>query len=398
MSLYRTSVKAFSLADLRGASAVEFGKLCLSNCWLRKILQALLGKINRGWRPTFWLLAGLMLPAFVQALSDVEGIYVIEQPVEAQTDAERTRVAAEGLLTVLTRLTGLVSIPRNEQVVAALGAPQAYYNRFLFFTKSRPDGSEQQILKITYQTAAIQKLIEQASLPVWWAKRPKVVAWVVLESGGERRILSDDQRHPLVQALRARGELRGVPLSLPRMDLSDSVAISAAEVWGKLGQSLDAAAARYQADIVLVGRVARSADFLSGTKPYRGDWEAWVEGQLVAVNFDSLNAEQVAGLGVDLIADQVMEQYAVLPRGIQSQSLRVSGLYDIDDYAQLMQYLEGLEFVADVGVTELSPNTVNLSVTSRAQQNQLEMLLTTEGYLTKDRLHRGRDSRFIWRQ
>ena len=338
------------------------------------------------------LLTGL--PAL--ALSDTDWLYVAEQPVAAQSDAERKRAASEGLLTVLRRLTGLVSVPRNEQIKAALANPDVYYNRFVFFTRQLPGGIEQRYLKVTYQATAIQSLLRQADLPVWWSKRPTVMAWVVLDTSGERQILDSATSHPLVAALRDRAQVRGLPSTLPLMDLDDSLAVSAADVWGKVGQSLDAASRRYDADIVLVGRITRNPGFLLTSQPYRGDWEAWIDGRPLAENFSAATAEEAAQLGIDMIADRLAEQYAVLPRQLQVARLAVAGLQDTASYAACMDYLERLEFIDRVAVTALTPAAVQIAVASRAQAEQLQMLLTVEGRLTLDLLHRGPYPRFIW--
>ena len=98
----------------------------------------------------------------------------------------------------------------------------------------------------------------------------------------------------------------------------------------------------------------------------------------------------------DALADRLAERYAVLPRQLQVQRLAVAGLNDSAGYAALMRYLESLEFIDRVAVTALTPTAVQIAVASRAQAAQLEMLLTAEGRLTRDLLHRGLDTQYIW--
>ncbi len=358
--------------------------------WLANICR------TQHWLTLCLMVACLSLSPRVYALQDADWLYSVEQPVAAQSDAERTRAASEGLLVVLTRLTGLVSVPRNEWIAAALARPSAYYNRFVFTSKPLPNGGEQRYVRVTFQSAAIQTLLREAGLPVWWSKRPTVMAWVVVDTSGERQILSSASRHPLVSALRERGQLRGLPLVLPLMDLDDNLAVSAADVWGKVGQSLDAAASRYDADIVLVGRITRNPGFLLTTQPYRGDWEVWVDGRPMAENFSAANAAEAAALGLDMIANRLAEQFAVLPRPLQVQRLAVAGLADTASYAEFMRYLESLEFIDRVAVTALAPDALQIAVASRAQAEQLEMLLTAEGRLSRDLLHRGLYTQLIW--
>jgi uncharacterized protein len=330
-------------------------------------------------------------------LQDADWLYAVEVPVEAQTEEERDRAAAQGLLIVLSRLTGLSSVPRGPEIVAAMENPDAYYNRFAFVTREQTAAGPQRNLRVTFQPAAIQGLLGRAQLPVWWSKRPNVLVWLVLDNFGEREVLSSTSDHPLVAALQERARLRGLPLVLPLMDLDDNLAVSPADVWGKVGQSLDTAALRYDADLVLIGRISVNRDRVISGQPYRGDWEVWLGDQPLVDNFTNASAQSVAERAVDMLANRLAEQFAVLPRPLQVQRLSVTGLDSAAGYAEFMAYLERLEFVERVAVTGLSASAVNIAVASRAETAQLEMLLTQEGRLTRDKLRRGLDLQLIWR-
>ncbi len=338
-----------------------------------------------------------LVPVKTYALEEATWLYAVEQPVAAQTLDERQRAAAEGLLVVLSRLTGLASVPRSAAILAALERPEAYYNQFVFSTRDLPSGLEQRYLRITFQPAAIQNLIRSAQLPVWWSKRPKVLAWVVMDNAGERDILSSASEHPLLAELAERAASSGLPLTLPLMDLNDNLAITAADVWGKVGQSLDTASQRYAADLVLIGRLSLDRERLITGQPYRGDWEVWVDGKPLVDNFTGVSAQEAATRAIDLMANRLAEQYAVLPRSLKVQRLSVTGLDATADYAEFMTYLENLEFIDRVAITGLNPSAVQVALASRAEPEQLEMLLTAEGRLTRDRLYRGLDLQLIWR-
>lgn len=338
---------------------------------------------------------GLAVP--VWALAEADWLYAVERPVAAQSNAERQRAAADGLLEVLSRLTGLTSVPRSAEINAALARPSAYYNQFVFFTEDDPvSGEEQTFLRITFQRSAIQELIKSSNLPVWWSRRPQIMAWLVLDNGGRREILGSESQHPLATALKQRAAQRGLSLTLPLMDLDDQLAVSSGDVWGKVAQTLDAAAARYGADLVLVGRVSRSMSAGIDIQPFRGDWEVWLDGQPLAENFTALDALSAGQLGVDLIADRLAEKFSVLPRALGRQPLSVTGLRDPSGYAEFMRYISSLEFVDRVDVVSIQAETLYITLDSRAQLSQLKMLLTAEGRLTEDMLHRGFAPQLIW--
>ena len=67
------------------------------------------------------------------AMADVvPWLYEVEVPVENQSREARLDASGEALLKVLTRVTGLVSVPRVEAVQDALSAPGRYYNQFRY--------------------------------------------------------------------------------------------------------------------------------------------------------------------------------------------------------------------------------------------------------------------------
>lgn len=344
----------------------------------------------------FYLLAALPLGA--HALSDLDWLHQIELPVQAQTSEERTRVAAEGLLTVLSRVTGLASVPRSDVVVAAMAAPDRFYGSFVFYEERDSQGARTLYLKLDYQPDAVLELIKQAQLPVWWSKRPSVMVWLVVDEQGTRRLLGSADDHPLIDAVRARARARGLSVSLPVLDLVERLEISAVDVWGKVRDTLDLASERYNPDLVLVGRVSRREPILFEVRAtYRGDWEVWVADEPLVSTFNDPAPQTVARMGVDLLADRLAEQYAVLPREQRLRSFAIAGLEDVQSYIDLMDYLNSLEFVDQVDVVAVAGGQVELQLASPALPEQLLMLLTAEERLTVDRLHRELGAQLIWR-
>lgn len=344
----------------------------------------------------FYLLAAL--PPGTHALSDLDWLHQIELPVQAQTSEERTRVAAEGLLTVLSRVTGLASVPRSDVVVAAMAAPDRFYGSFVFYEERDPQGARTLYLKLDYQPDAVLELIKQAQLPVWWSKRPSVMVWLVVDEQGTRRLLGSADEHPLIDAVRARASARGLAVSLPVLDLAERLEISAVDVWGKVRDTLDRASARYNPDLVLVGRFSEREPILFDARAtYRGDWEVWLAGEPLVSTFNEPDPQTVARMGVDLLADRLAEQYAVLPRAQRLRSFAIAGLEDVQSYIDLMDYLNSLEFVDQVDVVAVAGGQVELQLASPALPEQLLMLLTAEERLTVDRLQRGLGAQLIWR-
>ena len=190
-------------------------------------------------------LAGLFVCAPPGFAVPVPWLYDVDIAVEGRTAAARMAVSGAALAEVLSRVSGLAHVPRNATVRTALGRPETYYDRFVFLNDRE--------LRIHFVPAAILNLADEAKLPVWSANRPPVLAWLVVESGGARQIVNGD--HELAATLAERARQRGIILKLPLMDLEDRLLVRPSVIQGRIFGTLSEASRRYQADVILVGRL-----------------------------------------------------------------------------------------------------------------------------------------------
>ena len=188
-------------------------------------------------------LAGLVVCGTPGWAARVPWLYAVDMAVDGRTETARMAVSGAALAEVLSRVSGLAEVPRNDPVRAALARPEAYYDRFVFLNDSE--------LRIHFVPAAVLKLADEAELPVWSANRPEVMAWLAVDSGAVRQVVGGD--HALADALGERARQRGLVLKLPLMDLEDRMLVRPAVVWGRLYSTLSAASRRYGADVILTG-------------------------------------------------------------------------------------------------------------------------------------------------
>lgn len=339
-------------------------------------------------------MSGVAIPA--QSLED--RLYTVDQQVADQSGANRRAAAQEALLTVLSRLTGLASIPRSAIVNSALNSPDRYYSKFDYVRAQRRDRSAQMLsIRFTFQAESVLALVRQAGLPIWWTKRPQTVVWVVVDEPGQRRILGADDSSLLVQGLLTQADLRGLPVALPLMDLDDSILVSVSDIWGKFTDALNVASARYGAAQYLIGRF--SVQEILGERLYSGEWQLMKvqagenpSGAFNANNprafvaagvrgFQAQNIEGVARSAVDMAATSLAEEYAIFGRDSQKHQISVSGLDTLQSYSKLVSYLQAFEFVQRVDVLALQGDVISLQVLSSATLDRLLALLAMEGRL-----------------
>lgn len=323
-------------------------------------------------------------------------LYSVDQPILDQSSEKRRVAARDALLTVLSRLTGLASIPRSALINTALSSPDRYYSTFDYLRSPGRDQSGQILsIRFTFQPNTILALVRQAGLPIWWTKRPQTVAWVVVDEPTQRSILGADDSNPLIQEIMLQADLRGLPVALPLMDLDDSILVSVSDIWGKFTDALDNASSRYEAAQYLIGRF-RVQEIL-GERLYSGEWQL-MKAQTGDVVMGSLNADkfvvagvrgvqaqkidEVARVAVDMGATRLAEEYAIFGRTSRSHEISVSGLNSLQNYSDLVAYLRGFEFVEQVNVLALRGDVISLQVRSSAPVDRLVTLLAMEGRLT----------------
>jgi uncharacterized protein len=333
------------------------------------------------WRIRLLALAlGWVLLAPVSAAAvEVPWLYEVTVPVENQSTSARLDAASRALAQLLTRLTGLVSVPRNEQVSRALAAPDLYFNRF-GFEQTSENGEQRLNLRLQFVPQAVLDLVRDANLPIWRSNRPTVLAWIAVDDDLVRRVLPADTEHPLVDALAERTRERGVPLRLPLLDLTEQLTVEPAAVWGRLSQILQPASQRYGADTVLVGRLQRRSD-----ERWHAEWEFWVDGEVRRLEQDARDPTSLGRAAADLVADELAGRYAVLDRGVRRLALSVSEVERTADYADLLRYLGGLEFVDEVIVSAVSGDRLEVSLLTAAGPDQLLELFSLDRRLVPDR-------------
>lgn len=349
------------------------------------------------------LLLALQTPGFARAV-EVTWMYDVVVPVADQTAAARLDAGRAGLLQVLTRITGMSSIPDSEALQAALATPDRYYNQFGFEKPPVPADGEQEVgtqeqpallLRMQFVPVTVFGLVRQAGLPIWRSERPMVIAWLVADAGGDRRILGADSNSPVVRSLTGRALERGVPLQLPMMDLQDQLEVEPGAVWGRLSRSLVPASERYGAEIILIGRLQAGVGGL-----WSGSWEFWIDGEVIELDEQNLAEDALGVAVVDRLADDLVERYAVQNRGVQELRLGVSGVQGAADYAGVMRYLGALEFVDDVRVARVEGNRLELGLVTTADSERLLTLFEADGLLLADDLNRraGGAIELVWRQ
>ena len=326
----------------------------------------------------------------------LENLYQAEVLSESQSDAQRRIDASEGLSQVLMRVSGRSDILQNRVIVAALKTPEQYYSEFSYARVEAgndeaaalpqpgldplPAETPRQVMRIRFAPSLIAKILREADLPVWGSNRPSVLSWMAIDDESGRQVLGEANPSLFAKTLNQAARARGVPLLLPLWDLEDSRGVSSSEIWGRFLGRIEAASKRYSPDKILVFRA--ESEF---SNQWRGDWSLGEGGQWRSGTVYGESQAQLATALVGVLASVLSEQYAVTSTRSEVR-LTVEGITEIQDYAEVSRYLEGLTQVMSVQPVKILTDMVEFKLRSEGEVQQIIDVIALDRKLSLLRL------------
>ena len=306
----------------------------------------------------FIALAGIALA------EEVTTVYEASVPVENQDQDKRTEAIRTAFTQVLTRISGRSDIADQRQfpaIASAIASATRYAQQFRY-VKTTPTAPAQQSgleLWVRFDETAIGQLLRDNHLPVWGMTRPATLLWLVVDNRGQRELLGADSRNDTYTTLADRAKLRGVPLRLPLLDLTDRNALHVSDVWGNFESAILQASQRYQTQAVLVGRV-----FQSSGNSWTGRWTLYVEGSREDWTVTANSLADVLNPGIDKTAEILAVHYAaIVQEDTRSVVVEVKAIRGLADYNRVVKYLSSIAQVSSVQTIELSAESAIFRVT-----------------------------------
>jgi hypothetical protein len=297
------------------------------------------------------LAAALLGSASPAAAVAVRGLYEATVPVRGQGPETRDPALRLAFEQVLVRVVGTRNLPS-----AALDlVPRA--TSFVQGYGYEPTGTGRELrLRAQFDSRAIEAALRAQGLSVWGVNRPAHIAWIALRDDTAQRVVLDaasaEARAP---ALPGTAEARGLPLQFPSMDATDRRLVTFNELWNGQYGGVEGASNRYNARMVVIGRVGREG----------GQWLArWtlLSGQGASEDWVSMGStlDQALALGIHDLADRQSRRFAVQTGSARDVQLRVLNVESLNDYGRVLNYLRGLGPVRSAQVHTVAPGELTL--------------------------------------
>ena len=317
-----------------------------------------------------WLLALLCLNAQAATFPNLYTVTVSPDPAARDQRSEAVRL---GMASLLARVTGRTDAGGHPDLRFLIENADNYVNSYGLV--------DRQTAQIGFIASAVQAALEAADWPVWGAERPMTLIWMAVDAGnGEQALLGADgsadgasrEMTALMQTLRtdlrAAADARGLPITLPLLDLADRDALTYADVAGGFSERIARASARYGVDSHVVAS-ARMSPF--------GPEIRWT---LEQDNRRRIVLTSAIRDGLDWLAEQYAAQFSIVggARGLRISVLNVDSL---GDYGRVMSYLESLSLLESVDIESFDGTELHLRVAARGDDAVLRRVLALGGVL-----------------
>jgi hypothetical protein len=299
----------------------------------------------------------------------LDKLFQAEVGAAGRDSGSRDAALRLALQDVLVRVTGSADSINEPEMLELVGNPGRFVEQYRYRQQAPQLAGEAErlILWVQFDGIALAKRIRQAGLPFWGHERPDVLVWLAVDDVGQRYLVSESSESEAAQVLRQTARLRGLPLTLPLMDLQDQQAVRFTDVWGGFVGTLEAASQRYRPQLILIGKLGRSASDAG----WRGDWNLLGAGVNQGWTSHAPALDQVVATGVGEATEWLAVQYAVVMADETRRTLVVEGIHGLQDYARAYSYLDSLTVVDRVQVERVAEQEVAFSLKLSAEERNL---------------------------
>lgn len=290
----------------------------------------------------------------------VPGLYEAEVVVPDQSNSARVQGVINALRVVIVKLTGDRAAPERADVALILRGAERYLVQYRYQESERPvpgaDTPARELrLWAQFGQEALERDLRGAGVAIWGAERPSTLAWVAVGDGSAWHWAGGDGPGTVQAAIEARARTRGLGVIFPLLDLDEAARISPTAVAAGELDTVAAASTRYRPDSVLT-----AAFDPVETGAWRGRWTLLVGSETEQWSGEAAQLDELLRDGIDRLADQLARRYASAGAGAEESgvTLEVTGVESATGYARALRYLESLNSVTGVRVSEVEGDRV----------------------------------------
>lgn len=323
--------------------------------------------------------AGETAPVERKPLTRDPALYSTSVELLSQSDSARNAAIAKALAQVVNQLTGRQDAGSNPVVRGAMANAPKWVLSSNSSGSSASDAEGNTLiggapvlktrLYVSFDPNPVDSLIAAAGFKYWTGERPKPLLWLSIDDGRGARLVTAKELN-VIKSLTERGQQRGIRFQVPQGSPADLAALPAVTTLN--GPAVQAAAARYRVDTLLIGKVYRS---VSGWSAW---WLLWQDGaELGRWPVTKADARSVIASGADVVADYFAKRDAAHLDAGRSGMIRmeITGIVTLEDYVRTISFLQTHASVRNVDVEIATPGKLALRVDLRSGVNAFRGLM-----------------------
>jgi len=313
---------------------------------------------------------------------EVENLYNAKVIVNSQTNSEQKRALQQAMRAVVLKVGGQQALLSETEIKKAV----KNVNRYVANYRYQRNGENIQLM-VNFDENKINQLFEQISAPIWGSLRPQILLWLVEESGLTRTIVSTsthsrDLYNDLPQMVEDFSALRGLPIIMPLMDLTDANNISTFDLWGRFAAQVQTASIRYNPEAIIIIRLSNSSlvplavdnevlieqkncllckkqqqqyaldwSFIADAQSYSVDE---IDGQIFSEFMYGTKPKELLQQALSTISDKIYQKYALMSNIENSYIIDVANISSLKRFIKVEQFLEQLSSVKSVKLLSAS--------------------------------------------
>ncbi|MEE8321888.1 MAG: DUF2066 domain-containing protein [Gammaproteobacteria bacterium] len=317
--------------------------------------------LNRTW---IAILSGFLASILFLCVSpvhaiEVSGLFEAEVPVTNQSAASRKQAVISALRIVLVKLTGDRNAPGRSALSPVMAQAESYMLQFRYRENTSRSGPQAMNLWVQFDEDALNEILRNYGIPVWGKERPSILVWLASQGSAGRRLVNLEDNSGFLEILEKQAQSRGVALIFPLFDLQDSSYLKASDIWGGFREPVILASRRYHADVILTGSIKQVIPSV-----WEARWTVYIDGQPANWTTQGDLPDVVLDEGIDGLVDILANRYANAGGYVQENmvEISVSDIFNLDQYARALKYLESLNSVTGVYVKRAEPGKVTFQV------------------------------------
>ncbi|HFB67088.1 MAG TPA: DUF2066 domain-containing protein [Aeromonadales bacterium] len=287
--------------------------------------------------------------------AELVDLFTVDVPVADRSASGRARAMRKGLEEVLIRASGINASATNEYLHSRLSKAQSFIQQYAYLKSEDKQNKMPWVLRINFEGESIHRLLSDAGVAIWGERRPVVMLWIAQQEGYQRQIITRD--NDFAEQIEKVARRRAIPVQFPLLDLQDSAEVEITDVWGRFSSPIIKASRRYNATVILFGRVYQKI----GSRRDDGwlaDWQLILEGKRSGWKDSAKTTEEIYQHLFTKLGQHLCDKYCVTATQSADNEIlvKVENLNTFLQAASAEKYLESLLPVRDVNLLQLKDN------------------------------------------